>query len=92
MINQRWVITAAHCTFGRSPGQTRIRIGSHIRNRGGDMHTVAQIRNHPGYNQNTFANDIATVQSNFRIPFNRNTQPIGLASNWHNVVSATVAG
>lgn len=86
------MLTAAHCTIGRSPSNTRIRVGTNSRTSGGQQHNVAAIRNHPMYNSYTMANDVATVQITGQFTFNNLVRVIPLASVNHGVVSSQISG
>jgi secreted trypsin-like serine protease len=62
IMNSRWVVSAAHCTIGRSGGNTIVAIGAqHIT--GGTRVSVSRIINHPNYNSQTLNNDISLVQT-----------------------------
>jgi len=92
IINNRWVLSAAHCTIGRTVANTRVRVGSHLRTSGGVSHASSAIRNHPSYNANTLANDICTVQTATVIGFNANVQPITLGQATVGASAAIVTG
>lgn len=92
IINNRWILSAAHCTIGRAAVAVRIRVGSIQRTAGGVLHHATAIRTHPKYNDNTLANDISTVQTANVIGFNANVQPITLASVHVGVAAARVSG
>lgn len=92
VINARWVLTAAHCTVGRAPSNTRVRVGTNSRTSGGVVHQVSAIRNHPSYNSFTMANDVATVQISGQFTFNNLVRVIALASVNHGVISSQISG
>jgi len=65
LIATKWVVTAAHCTPGISPGTLEIRLGEHIRSSTSESSItkdfqVSAITNHPQYNGNS--HDIALVK------------------------------
>jgi len=65
LIATRWVVTAAHCTPGLTPGELEIRLGEHIRSSTSDSSItrdfkVSAITRHPQYNGND--HDIAMVK------------------------------
>lgn len=93
IINTRWLLTAAHCTIQFTPAQLQIIVGTVLLNSGGVTHQVSRIVNHPSWNDNTWANDVAVVQTATVITFNANVQPIILGSaHVGGGVSAVVTG
>lgn len=92
IINNRWIVSAAHCTAGRVPAGVRIRVGSIQRTVGGILHQAVAIRNHPNFNDKTLANDICTIQTAAIIGFNANVKPIALGSAHVGVAAARVSG
>lgn len=93
ILNQRWILTAAQCTFGRQPAQISARVGSIERTTGGKVHAIQEIRNHAGYVATTRANDIAAIQTVLAIAYNWQTAAISVdASNVIGVSNAVVSG
>ncbi|XP_026739095.1 trypsin, alkaline B-like [Trichoplusia ni] len=90
ILNNRHIMTAAHCTINHPPGRFRVRTGSTFANSGGVVHIVAVIFNHPNYNSVTLDNDIATMRTNNLIMFNTNTQPAAIAGPNYNVADNQV--
>uniref|UniRef100_A0A1B0DFH7 Uncharacterized protein n=1 Tax=Phlebotomus papatasi TaxID=29031 RepID=A0A1B0DFH7_PHLPP len=80
LANNRWVVSAAHCTVGRTPGGTIVVLGAHSRTTGGSSFPLTRIVNHQQYNPNTIANDVSVVQTTNAIVFNNLIQPIPLGS------------
>jgi trypsin len=80
IINNRWILSAAHCTIGRAQNAVRVQVGTVLLNSGGVQHTSSRIVNHPSYNSNTIANDVSVVQTATTIGFNTNVQAIALGS------------
>ncbi|XP_055692564.1 trypsin alpha-3-like [Lutzomyia longipalpis] len=81
IANNRWIVSAAHCTVGRTTGNTIVVLGAHSRTAGGTTHQLSRIVNHPQYNANTIANDVSVVQTANAIVFTNLIQPIPLGSN-----------
>jgi len=80
IINNRWALSAAHCTIGRAQNGINVVVGTVLLNSGGIAHRSSRIVNHPSYNSATIANDISVVQTATVIAFNANVQAIALAS------------
>ncbi|XP_055596059.1 chymotrypsin-2-like [Uranotaenia lowii] len=91
IVNNRWILSAAHCTIGRTTANTRVVVGTHLLNSGGVMHNAQAIINHPSYNANTLANDISVVHTATVIAFTNLAQPIGLAANFINTAAGALA-
>lgn len=92
IINNRWALSAAHCTIGRAQNAVRVVVGTVFLNSGGVSHTSSRIVNHPSYNANTIANDVSVVQTATVIGFNAQVQPIALGSAQHGATAAVVSG
>ncbi len=60
LVESRWVVTAAHCVAGASPGNVRVRVGSNDRTAGGTLARVSRIVTHPNYSGDTY--DIALLR------------------------------
>lgn len=89
----RWVVSAAHCTFLRTIATTRVVVGTVLRSAGGILHTTDLIRNHPGYNSLTLANDISLVRTASPMVFNDNVKAIPLGrTNIGSGVTAVATG
>lgn len=76
--SNRWVISAAHCTYNRTISNTRIVVGTISLTSGGTTYTIQKILNHPSYSINTVANDISLVKTAAAITFNDNVKAIPL--------------
>lgn len=65
LIDWRWVLTAAHCTFNRAtplkPGDIHVYLGSHDFS-GGERIVVKNIIRHEAYNNKTYDNDLALFE------------------------------
>lgn len=80
IINNRWVLSAAHCTIGRAQNSVGIVVGTVLLSGGGAGHISSRIINHPNYNANTIAFDVSVVQTATVMVFNANVQAIPLGS------------
>ena len=92
IINNRWALSAAHCTIGRAGNAVRVVVGTNFLNSGGVAHQSTRIVNHPSYNSNTIANDVSVVQTATVIGFNAAVQAIALGSAQTGAVAAVVSG
>merc|ERR1712198_184519 len=66
LVSDRYVVTAAHCTYGASPNNLFVRVGDTILATEFEAtaftYAVEQIINHPDYNPSTLSNDIAILK------------------------------
>ncbi|XP_049692545.2 trypsin, alkaline C isoform X1 [Helicoverpa armigera] len=85
ILNNRSILTAAHCTIGDRANQWRFRVGSTFANSGGIVHNVQQIINHPNYNHAIFDNDFAILRSVTVISFNNNVRAVSIAGANYNL-------
>ncbi|KAJ8736119.1 hypothetical protein PYW08_006775 [Mythimna loreyi] len=85
ILNNRAVLTAAHCTVGDRNSQWRIRVGSTNSNSGGVVHNVNANIIHPEYNRNTKNADIAVLRTNSAFSFNNNVRAASIAGSNYNL-------
>ncbi|XP_050968027.1 trypsin-1 [Labeo rohita] len=83
LINNEYVLTAAHCLPGASASSLRVYLGR--RTQGGSnpneiSRTVRTIIVHPYYNSNTNDNDIALLRLSSTVTFNNYIRPVCLAA------------
>lgn len=80
IINQRWIMTAAHCMTGENPNIVSVVIGDHTRNDNTNAVRrtldVERIFIHEGYNSRTYVNDISLIKVVQTIMFTQDIQPI----------------
>lgn len=92
IVNSRWIITAGHCIINRAPSSLTARVGSLQRTVGGVLHGIHQARIHPGFNYNTRANDLSTIQTTQPIVFNILVKSIPVSASIVDTVNAVVSG
>uniref|UniRef100_A0A1B0DKN2 Uncharacterized protein n=1 Tax=Phlebotomus papatasi TaxID=29031 RepID=A0A1B0DKN2_PHLPP len=80
LANNRWIVSAAHCTIGRSLANTISVLGAISRTTGGTRFNSARIVNHPSYVSSTLAFDVSVVQTSTSVGFTNTIQPIALGS------------
>ncbi|VVC95189.1 unnamed protein product [Leptidea sinapis] len=79
ILNNRSVLSAAHCFFGDGVSAWRLRVGSTNANSGGTVHIISAIIMHPSYNDNILDNDVAIARSSTAFGFNNNVRPVSIA-------------
>ncbi|NWI70362.1 CTRL protease, partial [Todus mexicanus] len=79
LINQYWVVTAAHCNF--NPYNQVVVLGGYdlSNQQGVQVRTVAQAITHPNWNPNTFQNDITLLRLSSPAQLSNTVSPICLA-------------
>ncbi|WP_410587661.1 S1 family peptidase [Amycolatopsis sp. lyj-23] len=76
LITPTWVVTAAHCAYGKTPADISLRAGSNDSGQGGEVAQPAEIVVNPAFNTQSPAGDIALL----RLPKPASAAPIGLAT------------
>ena len=77
IINEYWILTAAHCVQGESANNTGVRVGnSNSYAQGGETYDAAQIIIHENYNSVSNGSDIALIRLEDPIIYNNFTQPV----------------
>ncbi|XP_041974873.1 trypsin CFT-1-like isoform X2 [Aricia agestis] len=90
ILNNRAILSAAHCFDGDAASNWRIRIGSTNANSGGVVHNTNQIIMHPSYNRWNFDNDIAILRSSTVFTFNNQARAISIAGANYNLADNQV--
>uniref|UniRef100_T1JCW7 Peptidase S1 domain-containing protein n=1 Tax=Strigamia maritima TaxID=126957 RepID=T1JCW7_STRMM len=79
VINNIYILTAAHCVIGRNPNEFHVILGLHDKWNAGQLHHgtyfIKSITIHPHYDQNTVDNDIALLQLTSHVDFNTRVLP-----------------
>jgi secreted trypsin-like serine protease len=76
LIAPTWVVTAAHCAYGKTPADISPRTGTNDVGQGGEVAQLAGIVVNPAFNTQSPAGDIALL----RLAAPVTTAPIGLAT------------
>jgi len=79
IINDRWIVCAAHCMDGETPGIVSVVVGEHDRSAASTVrvsHDVESIFVHELYNSRTMENDVSLIKTVLPIAFSLNVQPI----------------
>ncbi|XP_016124339.1 anionic trypsin-1-like [Sinocyclocheilus grahami] len=83
LINNEWVLTAAHCLPGVSASSLRVYLGRRTQqgvNANEISRNVRTIIVHSSYNSNTNNNDIALLRLSSTVTFNNYIRPVCLAA------------
>uniref|UniRef100_A0A8C1GG95 chymotrypsin n=1 Tax=Cyprinus carpio TaxID=7962 RepID=A0A8C1GG95_CYPCA len=91
LINQYWVVTAAHC--GVRAGYHYVILGEHDRGSSAEpvqVMSIAKAITHPYYNGNTFNNDITLLKLSSSAQLTSRIYPVCLASSTANIPSGTL--
>ncbi|XP_029998042.1 transmembrane protease serine 9 [Sphaeramia orbicularis] len=83
LINNQWVLSAAHCFTVTSTSRYLLYMGRHsqeLSNPNEVSRTISQIINHPDYNSRTSDNDISLLRLSSPVTFTTYIVPVCLAS------------
>lgn len=80
ILNNRWVLTAAHCLTGRQDNSVRVVVGTATLNGGGVAHTSCKVLYHSSYTSQQKTYDVGLVKTLSVITFNANVAAIKLPS------------
>ncbi|XP_068127851.1 granzyme A-like isoform X2 [Hyperolius riggenbachi] len=90
LINQSWVLTAAHCTIKDT---TTIKLGLHSLSKEDEFVQTFQVSNwhrHPHYNRVTFDNDVQLVQLSGKAKLTTGVKPRKLPTTFSDVEPGTI--
>ncbi|RZC33075.1 Trypsin domain containing protein, partial [Asbolus verrucosus] len=91
IINENWIVTAAHCMIGWPPEDYQVLAGTVIRDFGGTLYNVSTFTVHPAYNSTTYTDDIAVLKIDGTFNFTDLVQTVEFSEVSDND-SVTVAG
>ncbi|EDS45388.1 trypsin 2 [Culex quinquefasciatus] len=78
IIDERWVLTAAHCTENTDAGIYSVRVGSSEHATGGQLVPVKAVHNHPDYDREVTEFDFCLLELGERLEFGHAVQPVDL--------------
>ncbi|XP_045520821.1 chymotrypsin-2-like isoform X2 [Pieris brassicae] len=78
ILNEEYVLTAAHCVFKKNMKDMSIVAGSHTIDKGGDRYKIKKLVPHEKYTKPVVKNDIGIVQIEGKIKYSDKVQPIKL--------------
>ncbi|XP_013133133.1 PREDICTED: trypsin CFT-1-like [Papilio polytes] len=90
ILNNRAILSAAHCFLGDTANMWRIRVGSTNANSGGVVHNTNRIIMHPNYDPRNENNDIAVLRSSSNFVFNNNVRAASIAGSNYNLADNQV--
>lgn len=78
VISKKDILTAAHCTPGKSPGDIYVLVGVHDQTKAtpSDYKTVCSIKNHESYDDKTYNYDIAILTLCDELDFSEKIAPV----------------
>ncbi|XP_022821643.1 trypsin, alkaline B-like [Spodoptera litura] len=79
IVNNRAILTAAHCLHGDNINLWRIRIGTSFANSFGEVHLIQRHIAHPSYSSRTLEHNIAILHSVTTFTFNNAASPASIA-------------
>lgn len=80
ILNERWILTAAHCTQRNNsvPANIRVLVGATNVVTDGEVYEVERVINHPQYNYTDLTNDISLLYLTQDLEWSDTVQPISL--------------
>ncbi|XP_062543909.1 chymotrypsin-2-like [Armigeres subalbatus] len=76
IVADKWVLTAAHCVEGQTPGQLNVLVGTNSLKEGGELHETDKFVTHKYYNKPQFHNDVALVRLKSKLQFSTKVKAI----------------
>ncbi|KAH9402019.1 hypothetical protein TYRP_016591 [Tyrophagus putrescentiae] len=82
LINEEWVVTAAHCVYRLKANRFKVKLGGHRRASTPELTSMevnaSRVIAHTGFSYATFADDVALVKLPFKVPYSPFIRPICL--------------
>ncbi|KAJ6225201.1 hypothetical protein RDWZM_003746 [Blomia tropicalis] len=82
IINEQWILTAAHCVDGETASSMMVVVGTNHLDHNGTQYDIAKVISHPSYNPLFTINDIALIQTNDTIQFNDRIDIVNLTDTY----------
>ncbi|XP_063698041.1 chymotrypsin-2-like [Culicoides brevitarsis] len=76
IVNERWIVTAAHCLKGYSASDYKVMAGSNDLKSGGEYYEPDLLLIHKRYNRPSYHNDIGLVRLKKAVKFNNRVKAI----------------
>lgn len=95
ILNNRWILTAAHCTVNFEPSDMVIAVAAHHIRNDGKLYGLDRVVNHPKYKKHSKKgkNDISLLRTNKTIQFTNFVRPIMLSKLFVGAdVQSTISG
>ncbi|XP_075150086.1 trypsin-1-like [Haematobia irritans] len=89
IISNQWILTAAHCTYGRSADELKVRLGSSVPNKGGELIDVEKIVQHEKFNISNVDYDYSLLKLNRTFELDETKQPVQLPESMANITDGT---
>ncbi|ALC38837.1 CG31954 [Drosophila busckii] len=78
LISEKWILTAAHCTYGKTADRMRVRLGSSETSRLGQLLRVSKIVQHENFNYTNVDYDFSLLQLQKPIEFDATKRAVKL--------------
>ncbi|XP_076620357.1 transmembrane protease serine 9-like [Colletes latitarsis] len=80
ILNNRYILTAAHCVKGQSPSSITVHAGTNRLSEAGTVYRAEKISAHKQFSTLLLINDVAVIRVDRAISFTANVKPITLAT------------